>query len=72
MKATYVSVWDGCIEITTSCNFNPETKNITDIEMVDGDGLDILEREFIRLPDGTEIDVEDCLIEGETLEERLN
>lgn len=70
MKATYVSVWDGGTEVATSCNFDPQTKNITDVEMVDGDGLDALEREFVRLPDGTEIDVEDCLIEGEGIEER--
>jgi hypothetical protein len=70
MKATYISVWDGGIEIATSCNFDPETKNITDVEMVDGDGLDILEREFVRLPDGTEINADDCLIEGESYEER--
>jgi len=63
MKATYVSVWDSGSEVATSCNFEPETKNITDIEMVDG--------EFVRLPDGTEIDVDDCLIEGESYE-KLN
>lgn len=65
MKATYISVWDGGVEISTSCEFDPETKNITDIKSADVNGLEVLEREYIVLPDGTEIDVEDCLIEGE-------
>jgi len=65
-KATYVSVWDDGIEVKTSCQFNTETKEVTDIEQVDVTGLDILDREYVLLPDGTE--VEDFIAEGNEAE----
>lgn len=55
MKATYISVWDNGDEtIRSSCEFNPETKEVTDIEVVDVDDLDLnyLDEEFIELPTG--------------------
>lgn len=63
MKATYVSVWGGQ-EISTSCEFDPDTKTVTDIEMYDGyiDG-DFAEEEYIVLPDGTRIDVSELEID---------
>lgn len=47
--ATYVSVWDGGTEIETSCEFNPETKEVKNIESTDEDieDLDILDEEYI-------------------------
>lgn len=56
MKATFVSLWDGETEVRASCEYNPETHIVTDIESVEIHGLDILEREYIELPDGTEVD----------------
>lgn len=55
MKATYVSIWDGGVRVETNCEFNPETKEVTDVDSVDVDGVDICDEEFIELPDGTEI-----------------
>lgn len=55
MKATYVSVWDnGSDRVISSCEFNPETKEVTDIEVVDVDDLDLnyLDEEYIELPTG--------------------
>jgi hypothetical protein len=68
IKATYVSVWDGGIEISTECFYNPDTNDVTDIESSDVDGVEFLEREYIILPDGTEIEREDFTIEGEESE----
>ena len=55
----YVSVWDGCYEIVTACQVNtvtgvcyPEMSTVEEAEEVE-----MLEREFIRLADGTEFEV---------------
>lgn len=61
--ATFVSVWDGGIEIRSHCEFNPISKEVTDIDIAEVDGLETLEDEYVELPDGTEI--RDFLIEGE-------
>lgn len=63
VNATYVSVWDGGTEISTSCKYNKTTGDVTDIDSADVDGLDILDREYIVLEDGEEI--EDFTIDGE-------
>jgi hypothetical protein len=53
MNATYVSIWDGDTEVRTSCKFNPETKQATDIESTDDvQELDMLMEEYIELPTG--------------------
>lgn len=76
MKAIHVGIWEGSTETGTSCEFklrascefNPETKDVTDIEPVEVDGLiDILKDEFIELPDGTI--VRDYTIDGKKLNE---
>ena len=67
MKATYVSVWDGSTEIRTSCEFNPETKDVTEIESVDVEGIDVLFEQYVELPSG-EI-VKEFTIDGELIEE---
>ena len=54
MKAKFVSVWDGGT-VTTNCQFNPKTKVVSDIESSDIEGLDMLEDEYVLLPDGTEV-----------------
>lgn len=60
-NAYFVSVWDGGQEIVTPCQFNTESGEVFNIEMVETD-VDILEREFIRFEDGKEIE-----IDGETV-----
>lgn len=55
MNGTYVTIWDGGTEISSNCKFNPDTKVVSEIEMVAVEGLDILEDEYILLPDGTEV-----------------
>ncbi len=46
--AIYVSVWDGGTKIETSCEFNPETKEVKNIESTDNvEDLDILDEEYI-------------------------
>lgn len=53
INAKYVSVWDDGIEIKSNCLFNPLTKEVKDIEMVDIQGVENLIEEYIELPDGT-------------------
>lgn len=55
VKATYVSVWDGGIEVRTNCMYNGNTKEVFDIEISDVDGLDILEDEYVELLDGEKV-----------------
>ncbi len=58
MDATYVSKWDnGSEEVRSACKFNLETKEATDIEVVDVDDLDLnyLDEEYIELPNGEKI-----------------
>lgn len=50
--ATFVSIWDGGTEIRTACKFNPKTNDATDIELVDINGLDILDEQYIELHNG--------------------
>lgn len=55
MDAVYVSKWDnGSEEVRSACQFNPETKEVTDIEVVDVDDLDLnyLDEEYVELPNG--------------------
>ena len=54
MKAKFVSVWDGGT-VTTNCQFNPVTKVVSNIQMVEIDGLDCLNEEYVLLPDGTKV-----------------
>lgn len=59
MLVEYVSLWDDGVEIETTAKYNPVTGLVYDIETTDEDieDLDILEREFVRLDDGSELDV---------------
>ena len=58
MKATYTSVWDGGIEVTTACQYNPDTKTVTDIEDSGVEGVECLEDEFVTV-DGHDLREED-------------
>lgn len=53
VEAIYVSVWDGS-QIRTSCKFNTETREVTDVETLDTEGMDLnsCEEEFVELSNG--------------------
>lgn len=55
VNVTYVSNWDSYQEIRTKARYNPQTHEVTDIEHVDVEGLDLhmLNCEWIELDDGT-------------------
>ena len=56
--ATFNSIWDGDVCISSSCKVNMETKEVFDIELVEvSDDLDILERQFIVFDDDIEHEV---------------
>lgn len=56
IKASFVSVWDGGTQIVSPCRFNDVTKDVEEIESVEvGESVDVLEDEFVLLPDGTEV-----------------
>lgn len=68
VEADYVTVWDsGCSTFTTTCKYDKKANNVFDVESVEVDGFDLnsLDEEYIILPDGTRIDREDFLLEGE-------
>lgn len=56
----YVSVWDGGLKIETKAKYNKDTKEVYDIQAsdIDGDELEVLESEFIRLSNGNELEIE--------------
>ena len=51
-KATYTSVWDGGVKITTNCKVNMKTKEVFDIEISDDDNIETfntLDSEYITI-----------------------
>lgn len=54
--ATFTSVWDDTILVTTECKVNLESKEVFDIQNVDIEGVDSLDREYITI-DGEEYPV---------------
>ena len=57
IQGTYVSVWDDEISVKTSCTYDTETKEVTDITCIEVEGVDVLIREYIELPDGTQLEI---------------
>jgi len=55
INAKYVSIWDGGVEIKSTCTFDVVNNVVSQIESVEVDGLEILEDEYVLLSDGTEI-----------------
>lgn len=58
VSATYVSVWDGGTTVRARCRWSIALQVAFEIDSVDVDGLESLDREYVVLADGTEIDVE--------------
>ena len=56
MKATYVSVWDGGIEVESNCTFDTKTKIVDDIEIVGVQDLTFFDSHYVRLPDGEQLE----------------
>ena len=54
MKATFVSVWDGDIEIRTPAKYNLKTREVNTTD-VDVRGLDNLDEEYLELENGQTI-----------------
>jgi hypothetical protein len=51
----YVSVWDSGNQVRTDALYNPVSGEVTDIVMVDVTGVQVLDKEYIELPNGEEL-----------------
>lgn len=47
--ATYTSVWDGCLQVTSSCIINTDTHEVVDIQFseIDSENLNHLDCEYV-------------------------
>jgi len=54
----FTSVWDDCDTVTTKAKYNPATGIVYDIEISGANVEGICTREYITLPNGTELNVE--------------
>ena len=61
MKANceFVSIWDGGVELRSPAFFDRKDGSVTVLKAQSGDGVEHLDREFIELPNGDELEV--CL-----------
>jgi hypothetical protein len=59
IDATYTSVWDGGVEVSSPCKYDADERRVFDIAGADVSGVESLEREYVILPDGTELDEDD-------------
>ena len=66
MEATYISVWDSQ-ELRSSCEFDPKTNDVTNIEVIDVEGMDlcVCTEEFVELVNGEKIT--EFTIDGEEI-----
>jgi hypothetical protein len=58
VAATYVSVWDGGTTVRVRCRWSVSLQVAFEIDSVDVDGLESLDREYVELEGGIEIDVD--------------
>ena len=56
MKATFTSVWDGDVTLSSSAEYDPTTGAVEVLETYDADGLDSLEEEYIET-DGVRLEI---------------
>ena len=63
IKAKYVSVFDDSIQCESNCDYDPDTKTVTNIKKAsnakDADRADALTDEYVILPDGKKLNEED-------------
>lgn len=62
LEVIFVSVWDGGYEIETSAKYNTLTRTVYDIEVAAGidedeDEVQVLDEEYILLPNGEKLNV---------------
>ena len=55
-----ISVWSEGLQVETSAKYNKDSNIVYDIKLANynTDGLGVLERQYIRLKDGTRLDVQ--------------
>ncbi|HRZ18687.1 MAG TPA: hypothetical protein P5136_01405 [Methanofastidiosum sp.] len=54
IEVTFISIWDGGIELRSRAIFHKDEQEIEVLEMHDVDGLETLEKEYIIFPNGFE------------------
>jgi hypothetical protein len=59
IAATYTSVWDGGVEVASPCKYDADERRVFAIADADVSGVESLEREYVTLPDGTELGEDD-------------
>lgn len=59
LHAKYVSLWDGDNEVVTDCLINTNTGQVWAEASDEVEDLEVLEKESIRLADGTEFEIEE-------------
>ena len=57
VKCVFVSVWDGDVTLRSRAIYHKDDRSIEVLETHDVDGLETLDREYIVLPDGDELEV---------------
>ena len=59
MKANceFVSIWDGGVEKRSPACYNPATGEVNVRRTHSGEDVEMLDREFVELPSGTELEV---------------
>lgn len=58
MDVMYTSVWDGGVSLTSKARYNQETGEVEVLEIYNIEGLEVLERHYITLPYGVDLDVD--------------
>lgn len=57
IRCAFVSVWDGDTVLRSRAIYHKDDRSVEVLETHDVDGLEILDREYIELPDGDELEV---------------
>ncbi len=58
IKALYTSIWDDETRLTSNCVVNMDTGEYEVLESYEIEGVDLLTDEFVTLPDGRRLEVE--------------
>lgn len=57
IKCQFVSVWDGSTSLNSDAIYDPDDKTFEVIGTVAVDGVELLDREYLEMPDGDELEV---------------
>lgn len=58
IKALYTSIWDDETRLTSNCVVNMDTGEYEVLESYEIEGVDLLTDEFVTLPDGRRLEIE--------------